>query len=186
MRSPCKKGMVLLVALAMLAGCAGVQVSQDYDPQAASYRYGTWQWGEPSQPATGDLRVDNPFLNDRIRQAIENHLAGRNIVQSLQPDLYLSYRLTIQPKIQSYTSYPTLGAGYYSYPWYGGYDADTQVYQYDECQLTIDIKAADTKSLLWRGTGIYRLKTYNTPDAAAADMQETVDRILAQFPPAEK
>jgi hypothetical protein len=186
MRSLRQKSMVLLVAVFALAGCASVQVSQDYDPRAVAYRHGTWQWEESIQPATGDLRVDNPLLNNRIRRAIETHLAGRDIHQSQQqPDLHLTYRLSIQPKIQSYSSYSTMGVGYYHYPWYGGIDADTCIYQYDECQLTIDIKAADTKTLLWRGTGIYRLRTYKTPDAAAEDMQRTVDRIIAQFPPVE-
>lgn len=186
MRSLRRKGRVLLAAVAFLAGCASVQVSQDYDPRAVVYRHGTWQWEESVQPATGDLRVDNPLLNNRIRRAIEAHLETRGIHQRRQqPDLKLTYRLSIQPKIQSYSSYSTMGWGYYNYPWYGGMDADTRIDQYDQCQLTIDIKAADTSALLWRGTGIYRFRTYKTPDAAAEDMQRTVDRILSQFPPVE-
>jgi hypothetical protein len=38
--------------------------------------------------------------------------------------------------------------------------------------------------LLWRGVGVYLLKTYKTPEAAAAAIQKIVDRILEQFPPA--
>lgn len=182
-----KKAMPLLAVIAILGGCTGVNVSQDYDPSAVAYDRRTWQWEAPTQPPTGDVRVDNPLLNKRIRQAIERHLAGRNIEQGRhRPDLYVRYHLTIQPKLQSYSSYSTLGMGGYYYPWSWGYDADTRIYQYDECQLTVDIEAADAKTLLWRGTGVYRYKSYKTPQAAAEEMQLIVDRILGQFPPVEK
>lgn len=184
MRLQRQRAIVLLAAVVILGGCTSVQVSQDYDPALVAQRDQTWQWGQPAQPATGDLRVDNPLLNNRIRGAIQSHLAGRHMAQNSQhPDLYIAYHLTIQPKLQSYSSYSTLGMGGYYYPWSWDYDTGTHIYQYDECQLTIDIKAAETKSLVWRGTGVYRYRTYKTPAAAAEDMQRTVDRILAQFPP---
>ena len=186
MRSQMQRAKMLLAVAAILAGCSTVQVSQDYDPTLVAHRNQTWQWGQANQPVTGDLRVDNPLLNNRIRRAIESHLADRHIKQDRQhPDLYISYHLVIQQKIQSYSSYPTFGVGYYYYPWSWSYDADVHVYQYDECQLTIDVKAADTNALIWRGTGVYRYKTYKTPYEAAKDMQRTVDQILSQFPPVE-
>lgn len=187
MRWPRQSALVFCLTMLSLAGCAAVQVSQDYDPSAVPHRQQTWQWMESSQSASGDLRVDNPLLNKRIRQAIDRHLTGRNIRHAQHPpDLYVSYHLTIQPKLKSYSSYSSLGMGAYYHPWYWGYNTDTHIYQYDECQLNIDIHGADAQALLWRGTGVYRYQTYKTPDAAAADMQKTVDRILAQFPPQEK
>jgi hypothetical protein len=186
MRSQRQKALVLLVVVVILGGCSGVRVSQDYDPVLVAHRNDTWQWEQSAQPMTGDLRVDNPLLNNRIRRAIESHLVGRYMAQEQrQPALYVSYHLSIQPKLQSYSSYSTLGMGGYYYPWAWDYYSDNHIYQYDECQLTIDIKAADTKSLVWRGTGVYRYKTYKSPEAAAKDMQRTVDRILTQFPPAK-
>ncbi len=175
---------ILLVAVMTLAGCTTVQVSQDYDPQANLPRYGTWQWRDPVQASTGDIRADNPLLDKRIRHAIENHLAHRNIslVQG-QPDLFLTYHLAIEQKIQSDTYYSTMGVGSYYHPWYGGMGSETRIHQYDESRLTIDIHAADTGDLLWRGVGTYRLKTYKTPQEAAAAAQKTVDKILLQFPP---
>lgn len=178
------RALMLIVVVVSLGGCSSVQVSQDYDPLLVAHQNETWQWEQPSQPVSGDLRIDNPLLDKRIRRAIESHLAGRHMAQDQQqPTLYISYHLAIQPKLQSYSSYSTLGMGGYYYPWAWDYYTDNHIYQYDECQLTIDIKAADTKSLVWRGTGIYRYKTYKSPEAAAADMQQTVDRILTQFPP---
>ncbi len=174
--------LALLVALVIIEGCVAVRVSQDYDPTSAAFQKSTWQWELPTQPQTGDLRIDNPLLTGRIREAIHDHLTARNFVQSQQaPGLYVSHNLVIQPRLQSYASTPGWGMGGYSWVW--GLDTDVQVYQYDECRLTIDIKAADTETLFWRGTGEFRLRTYKTPQAAAADMQRIVDRILDQFPP---
>jgi len=184
MRWQPQKTIVLWVLLGLLAGCSSVQVSQDYEPGWVADRPQTWQWEHSVQPATNDLRVDNPLLNSRIRRAIESHLAGRRMERNQEhPDLSISYHLVIQPKLQSYSSYSTLGMGGYYYPWAWDYGTDTHIYQYDECQLTIDIKEVGTGSLIWRGTGVYRYHTHKTPDAAAEAMQHTVDRILAQFPP---
>ncbi|BBO67719.1 hypothetical protein DSCA_16490 [Desulfosarcina alkanivorans] len=175
---------VFLLAVIFMAGCSTVQVSQDYDPHKDLSHYGTWQWKDPVQRATGDIRVDNPLLDGRIRRAVEAHLTGRNIRPAVErPDLHLVYHLAIERKIQSDSYYSSVGVGRYHHPWYGGMGADTRVYQYDESRLTIDIRAAGTDALLWRGVGVYRLKTHKTPAAADAAMQKTVDRILSQFPP---
>lgn len=175
---------ILLLTAVVLAGCTTVRVSQDYDPHADLSRHGTWQWQDPVQPSTGDIRIDNPFQDRRIRRAVENHLAGRNLSRGGgRPELYLAYHLTIEQKIQSDTYYSTMGVGSYYHPWYGGYGAETRIRQYDESRLTIDIHGADTGELLWRGVGTFRWKSYKTPEAAFEDVQKTVDKILWQFPP---
>ena len=174
----------LLFAVLVMAGCASVQVSQDYDPHADMSRYGTWQWRDLVQAATGDIRVDNPLLDKRIRRAVEIHLVGRNISPaSGKPDLYLTYHLVIEQKILSDTYYSTVGVGSYYHPWYGGVGTETRIRQYDESRLTIDIYSAGTGDLLWRGVGRFRLRTHKTPEEAAEATRRTVDKILFQFPP---
>lgn len=176
-----------ILASAVLLGCTTVQVSQDYDPEARFGQIDAWRWREAEQPAAGDLRVSNPLLDQRIRRAIAHHLEGRHIrLERTAPDLLVSYRLAIQQRIQSDTFSTTMGVGSYYYPWYGGVGTETRIYQYDESQLIIDLHDAGTGGLIWRGTGIYRYKTHATPEAAAKEMQETVDKILGQFPPTQK
>ena len=168
----------------VLSACTTVKVNQDYDPQTDLSRQGSWQWREPVQTPTGDIRIDNPLLDQRIRQAVRNHLQGRNIrYADDRPDLYLIYHLVIEPKIQSDTYHTTVGVGRYHSPWYGGIGTETRIRQYDESRLTIDIHRADTTGLIWRGVGTYRLKTYKTPQEAAIAVQKIVDKILYQFPP---
>ncbi len=175
---------LFILAVLVFTGCAIVQVSQDYDPQADIPRYGTWQWRDPVQGATGDIRIDNPLLDRRIRHAVENHLTGRNMVQAqVRPDLFLSYHLTIEQNIQSDSYYSTVGVGSFYHPWYGGIGTETRIRQYDQGRLTIDIHSADTGALIWRGVGVFRARTHDTPEAAAEATHSIVDKILFQFPP---
>jgi hypothetical protein len=176
----------IAILLLFLCACANVQVSQDYDPLVDLSQYGSWQWREAVQPPVGDLRIDNPLLDRRIRTAVGNHLESRGIVlASERPEIDLSYRLDLERKIESDTMYSTVGVGRYYHPWYGGIGTETRIRQYDESRLTIDINDADTGQLLWRGVGTYRFKTHKTPQDAAAAMQKIVDKMLNQFPPAK-
>lgn len=180
---------ILMLALMTMTGCAAVQVNQDYDPHTDFPQYGSWQWLDPVQPSTGDIRVDNPLLDKRIRRAIENHLAGRNIVRTdKQAELHLTYHLAIEQKIRTDTYVSSMGlGGYYPYhPWYGGIGTETQIRQYEQNRLTIDIHAKESGDLLWRGEGVYRQRVYPTPLEAAAAIQHIVDEILMQFPPNQK
>lgn len=173
-----------LVVLIIIGGCTTVQVNQDYDPRADFSRYGTWQWRDPVQAATGDIRVDNPLLDKRIRRAVENHLVARDIdLASGIPDFYLTYHLTIEQKVFSDTYYSTVGVGSYYHPWYGGVGTETRIRQYEETRLTIDFYAADTSELIWRGVGTFRLRKYKTPHDAAEAIGSVVDQTLRQFPP---
>lgn len=175
---------VMAIAVLLAAGCTPVQVSQDYDLQAELSHPGTWQWRYRQQPATGEIRVDNPLLDKRIRRAVETHLARRDITRvDANADLLLSYYLNITRRLYNDTVTTDMGVGGYFYPWYWGVGTETRVYQYDQSELIIDIHAADTNALIWRGVGAYRYRSYDSPEAAAEAMQTIVDRILAQFPP---
>ena len=175
---------ILLLTALTLGGCSTVEVSQDYDVHADLSHYGTWQWRDAVQPKTGDIRADNPLLDKRIRRAVANHFAGRHFDETTEtPEIFLSYHLTIERKINSDTTYSSVGVGGFYYPWYGGIGTETRIWQYDESRLTIDIEDARTGELVWRGVGVYRFKDYKTPQEAEAAIQQTVDRILQQFPP---
>ncbi len=177
---------VTLMAVLFATGCTSVQVSQDYDLQAELPHPGTWQWRFRQQRATGDIRVDNPLLDKRVRRAVETHLSRRGITRAkANGDLLLSYHLNIARRLYNDTVTTDMGARGYVYPWYWGMGSETRIYQYDQSELIIDIHAADTNELVWRGVGSYRYRSYDSPEAAAEAMQVIVDKILAQFPPDE-
>ena len=178
---------VLIIVVIAVAGCASVKVSQDYYPGTDWSPYTTWQWRHPVQPLSGDIRIDNPLLDKRIRRAVETHLDNRNYNRvERQPSVYLTYYLSIERRIRSDTTYSSYGVGGYYYPWYGDWGTETRIYEYDLNSLIIDIHVSETDELLWRGTGEYRLRTYKSPDEAAEATQDVVDSILGQFPPIGK
>lgn len=180
-------GITIVLTLLAASGCSTVLVSQDYSTDADLSRFGTWRWQESVQPQTGDIRVDNPLMDKRIRRAVERHLTGRQFaVAPDQPDSRLTYHLTIDRKIQSDTAYTSVGVGGYYHPWYGGVGSETRIWDYDEGRLTIDIHDADSGELVWRGVGVYRFRAYDSPQAADEAIQHIVDKILQQFPPVNR
>ena len=68
----------LLASLASLA-CSTVRVSDDFDPSTDFSAYKTYAWlAEPPTP-TGRPRLDSPLVQERIRKAIDQSLAGQGL-----------------------------------------------------------------------------------------------------------
>jgi hypothetical protein len=167
----------------LLFGCSTVKVSQDYDPATDFSIYRTFDWYPGPQPKTGDIRVDNPLLDERIRKAVTRELIAKGFrrVAGQVPDVYVAYHLTIRTKLEADTVHT--GVGYGRYPYYGGVGYDTWVRQYDEGMLVIDIADAQADKLLWRGVGTRRVTETKNPQKSTEVVNKTVAEVLAQFPP---
>ena len=92
-----------LLIFVILGGCAGPRVSQDYEPGTDFSTYRTFAWKSADQPQTGDIRVDNPLVDGRIREAVERALSGTGYreIDQAAADFLVEYGLTVQPKIYS-------------------------------------------------------------------------------------
>jgi hypothetical protein len=185
MMKPSRWLIAALIAL-LLPGCSAVKVSQDYDPATDFSKYRTFAWYPGPQPKTGDIRVDNPLLDERIREAVTRELISKGFrrVADETPDFYVAYHLTIRTKLEADTVHT--GIGYGRYPYYGGVGYDTWVRQYDEGMLVIDIAAAEAEKLIWRGVGTRRVTETKNPQKSTQVVNQTVTEILAQFPPHKK
>ncbi len=172
---------VPLVAAFVALACASVRVSQDYDPAEDFSSYRTFTWLPVPQQPTGDYRVDNPFVDGRIRDAVERHLGGRGFqkVEDRAPDFYVAYHLNVEEKIDV----RTVNRGYVDYWGYYASWPETRVTQYEEGTLILDVANARKKQLVWRGVGVGRLRRAPTPEETTRDVNEAVDLILAKFPP---
>ena len=92
---------VVIVAVALgLAGCSGIQVSQDYDPQPLFGIRQTFAWSTDKQPETGDPRIDNPLRDDRTRAAVERVLAAKGLHPSTtgKADFLIAYQYALRRK----------------------------------------------------------------------------------------
>jgi len=177
--------LLLLLASTFMA-CSSVRVSQDYDLDKPIPDLKTYRWKTSAQTATGDVQVDNPLLNERIRRAVDRMLnqKGFQKVATDTADFQVAYQFSIRQKIRSDDVRGTVGFGVGTYGRHGGVAIGTgsHVTQYDEGLLVIDL-TDNRDALLWRGQGTRYLPTHSKPDKTEKIYNELVEKILAQFPP---
>lgn len=179
--------LVTIAAALMLIGCAGIRVSQDYDPATHFGPITTYNWQSPTQEKTGDWRIDNPLQDARIRAAVDRLLAEKGVNRSTDatPAVLVRYRYVLRPKLESDGAGSGIGFGIGSYGRHGGVAFGTGggVRQYDEASLIIDLIDPETDALIWRGSGTQRHTEHDDPVKATTAIDRLVERILAQFPP---
>lgn len=176
-------GVATLLAV-VLAGCAQrFKVSANADPSANFASYKTYAFAQP-------LGTDRPnyssLLSQYLRTAVSRELDARGYRETDgQPDLLVNFNVQTKDKINA-TSVPTgpVYGGYYGYragyygTW-GGYQ--TQVTQYTEGTLTIDVVDAARKQLVWDGTVVGRVRE-ETRQNLEAVVNQVVTEIFAQYP----
>lgn len=167
-----------VLAALLFAGCAsGPSIYVDTDPMANFATYRTYGFVAP-------LGTDGPgyssVLSQYLRIAAARELEARGYQRSDQPDLLVNFNVQTKDKIQatSTPSGPRFG-GYYGYRsgyygvW-GGYD--TQVTQYTEGTLTVDIVDAARKQLAWDGTVVGRVR-----EKDRQNLQPVIDKVITQI-----
>jgi len=174
-----------LIILLLLAGCSRVQVSQDYRPGLDFARLHSYRWQATSPASSTDIRINNPLLQERFRQAIDGTLTQRGYLQAAAADFIVSYDYSIQTRIESEPLDTSFGLGYGRYYNYGaiGIGTNVGVRQYDVGVLVIDFFDGRTGEPLWRGTATQLVTTHSTPENTTAFVYRMVDTVLAQFPP---
>lgn len=168
-------------------GCTSAQVSQDYEPSANFSKLKNYKWQSIEQEKTGDIRIDNPFLDKRIREAVDRSLSEKGYQSSNQTnyDFYVSYKMSIQRRIESEDFTTGVGFGIGTYGRHGGVGISTggRVNEYDETLIVIDIINSEDNELLWRGTSTNRMSQHSTPEKTTESVNKIIEKIMAQFPP---
>lgn len=177
-----------LVALA-LGACASTQVSYDFDPATDFSAYHSFGWmprevaarqGEAPPPSS------DPLFDKRVRAAVERELTARGfvLVEDATPDLYVTHSLVVEKRIESPSVRTSVGVG--SWGSHGGVGISTGssgVRQVEQGTLVIDLIDARRGGLVWRGMGTRELPRNPKPEQRTAAIDETVAKILAQYPP---
>lgn len=180
-----------ICGLFFITGCTTIRVSQDYKPNITFTEMKTYAWKDVKQKRTGDVRIDNPFNDERIRAAVDKALTGKGyVLSSGHPDVHIAYSYNIRSKIGSSSNGPVIGFGFGT----GGrnsaigFGASTggDVSQYDEGQLVVDLTDGITNDLLWRGTSTSRVDIQAAPEKNTLLFNKMVEKNLAQFPPVKK
>jgi hypothetical protein len=184
-----KRGVAILLILVVAGGCSSVKVSQDFDGSKNFDGYRRYNWQAETQKKTGDVRIDNPFLDERIRTAIDRTLVERGFkkVEQGAQDFMVRYIYRIRSKIESSDARTGFGFGFGfgSAGRHGaiGISSGTNVNQYDEGILVIDFIESPSKALIWRGTGTRRVLQHTKPEKDTKKINELVEKLLAQYPP---
>jgi hypothetical protein len=177
---------ILLLASA-LAGCAGVDVSHDYDPATDFSGYRSFDWFPGGRQLTGDVELDSPLIDERIRAALVRTLTSRGYqkVADRMPDFFVNYHLSVRTRLSNSGMNTHYGVGIGTAGSWGGVGISTgsRVRQYEEGTLVVDVVDASSRKLVWRGTGSRAIRRDRTPDEATRNINAVVEEILKRFPP---
>ena len=149
----------IMVMLLSLTGCAVTDFDRSVDFQGLR----TYSWTKP------EVNVSNPLykgdlIDKKIRKALADEFSKRGIVQvDKDPDFLVTYKTHTEKKEQVRNSYsgfhPYMPFGYVPYfyrTWaWGipyGYGFPSEVRQYTEGTLVIDLKDAKSGETFWRGS----------------------------------
>ncbi len=176
-----------------LVGCAsGPTIYANQNPQVDFTSFRTYAFFE-------EMGTDAPggpaaLLTQFLRAAVAREMTARGYsLGDADADLLINFYLETQEKIQSRTvpsgpSGPTFGVGYGHYGYrggyygtWGGYTATTEITQYTEGTLSIDVVDNARDELVWEGVVTGRIR-----EEALRNLETSVDtvtpQLMAEFP----
>ena len=182
------KNMGLLITCVMiLTGCSSVSVSRDYDKAVNFTEIKTYAWQHAEQPQTGNPRIDDDLIDGRIRNAVEANLnmKGFQLVDADKADVLVAYFIGFQQRISSSGGSMSVGMSRSSAGRAGGVglSSGSNVSDFEEAHLTIDIIGREADRTIWRGTGTRRTSSSTNPQKITDRVNDAVQRILKRFPP---
>lgn len=174
----------LIAAAALsLAGCSSVSVQRDYDVTFDFASLKTFAWQHAEQPATGNPRIDNDLIDQRVRAAVNASLEskGFTLVEAAEADFLVAYFIDYRQRVQGSTWSVGMSTGRYGR--HGGVGYQTDIEDYEEGSLTIDLIEPAADKIVWRGVGRRRSYESSDPGRITAVVNESVAAILDKFPP---
>jgi hypothetical protein len=180
------RAVLLAGAIAVVAGCAsGPKIRSNADPQANLSAYGTFAFVDPLGT---DRAGYSTFISQQLKTAVRRELETRGYRYSQDnPQLLVNFNAKLDSKMRV-ENVPSMSASvgpvYYGYR--GGVYApwptyETQVDQYTEGTLNIDVVDGAQKRLVWEGVAVGRV-TEKTRENIGPALDTTVRDIFKHFP----
>jgi len=157
-----------------LAGCSGIDVSQDYDRSQEFSQLRTWAWAPPAPQADGSGYSEiSSLTHKRITSAVEGQLMKKKYrkMEPNQADFWVRHFASTGQKVEAYPGYNG---------WYGYGDEISVV---EEGTIVVDFISPKEKHLLWRGKATSIVDEGMTPAERESRIDEAVQKMLEQFPP---
>jgi hypothetical protein len=183
---------LLLLALgAGLASGAGVKVRAEFDKTFGFRGMRTWTW-HPTGP--GDVKMavtpdDKPEavkarFEPVILDAVQKELEKRRLALApagAAPQLYVHYYLLVSTSMSA----QTMGQFLPAVPEWGipPFNAATQSLRvFPQGSLLVDVSAAATNTLVWRGVAEGEIKLDRQPAERDARLRAAIGELLKKFP----
>lgn len=172
--------------LLALAACAsGPDVRALSDPSANFTQYQTFGFAEPLGT---DRSGYQSIVSQQLKAASRRELEARGMrYEPTSPQLLVNFNAQLDDKMRvTTTPEPMMAPGYYGYrrgfyqPW-PMYAERTDVTQYKEGTLTIDLIDAGRKQLVWEATVTKSITSKDTQNVGAA-LDSAVTAAFAKFP----
>jgi len=187
MMNPRKRPALALLIALWLGACSTVQLRADYKPGTPFQQFHTYAWLPDVGETDPDPRAGDPLVSERVTRAIETELARRGYEQvESQPDFQVAFSFSVRNGIDVHAE-PVVYGHYGQYGYGGayglGYSGAITTVQFREGTLQIDFVDPEVNGLVWRGSGISRLRDNPSPQESEKRINAIVKKILAQFPP---
>lgn len=171
-----KKSVFPFFIFFLIASCASVKITSDFDKTAPFSSYKTYAF----TPEAMNLGI-NELNRARLITAIENELSLKGFTKSEKPDVMIDIKIKGE---QKQTATATSTGGYGRYGW--GRGASTTTINYDsyvEGTLFIEMVDVSKNQFVWQGRGVATLD----PDASAEKREKNINNIVkqifAKYPP---
>ena len=163
------RGIFLLCALLLAAGCSSVSVSNDFDSKVDFSSLHTYSWVEVPQSTSENVQRElatNSLIEGRVKKAVNRQLAAKGLRETTQdPDFLIAFHTGVQDKtdIQSWG---------YGYGYWGMRGGGVSTINYQEGTLILDFIDPKTKNLIWRGVGKKVISEKTTPEKSEKGINE--------------
>lgn len=166
-------------ALGVLGACAmAITAGADHAPNVDLGRYVAFTWDEADDRPVGDPRLENnPFFEERLHAAVAVELASAGIREgSMGPTLLVHHHATVRDRVDVYEADRREG---YRTEEYG---EGTQVVQYEEGTILVDIADAESRTVLWRGWAQFDIgHAIEDPQVMEAAIEEAIGKMFRSF-----
>jgi hypothetical protein len=177
----------LSLGLLVMTGCAsGPTIRSNADPSVDFTRFQTFNF---MQPLSTDREGYQTFISRDLIAAAERELVGHGLKRTeTNPDLLVNFSANLDQRLRvTQTPQSSMGAfgthrrGFYNtWPTYR-----TDVQQYTEGTLAVDVIDASRMQLVWEGVAVHRL-TQSRADNIGPVIDQAMQEIFAQFPARKK
>ena len=180
---------IMVLAVIALSACNSIPVSQDFEQGFDYSNLKSFAWRSNEDDSWG--LPENEIVDRRIRNAITDRLATNQFsqVEAESADFLVSYNVVVEQRVENRNVTGSISVGRSTR---GsslnrsasiGLSTGSRPRVYERGTMLIDIHDVASGKLVWRGVSAQALPDLSDPQRLTAHINETVEAILAQFPP---